>query len=174
MEFQRANDQFKISLLDQHAQCYRILSALFCKRGNPSEALFVVELGRARALVDLMSAQYAVKLQVSVSSQAQFGIERIVNKEINCSCLYISYGLCYMFLWVLKANRPILFRQIDVNQCFVSKGSKRNVREVFSEGTVRKFGVLPQEHCEDRSLFPSNLSDAARESSQQDSMAASV
>ena len=167
-KFLRANDQFKISLLDLHVECYHTLSALFCKLGNPSEALYIVELGRARALADLMSARYAVKLQVSVISQSRFGIERIMNKENNCSCLYISYRACCMFLWVVKVNKPVLFRQIDVNECFVSKGSNRNVHEVFSEGTVRKFGGLPQEHCEDRSLFLSNPSDSARESSQRD------
>ena len=166
--FLRANDQFKISLLDLHVECYHTLSALFCKLGNPSEALYIVELGRARALADLMSAQYAVKLQVSVILQSPFGIERIMNKENNCSCLYISYRACCMFLWVVKVNKPVLFRQIDVNECFVSKGSNRDVHEVFSEGTGRKFGGLPQEHCEDRSLFLSNPSDSARESSQRD------
>ena len=169
----RENEQFKISLQEENIHSYRLLSALLCNSGNPNEALYVVELERARALADLMSAQYAVKLELSANPQSWFGIERIMNKEINCSCLYLSYWASNVFVWVLKANKPVLFRQIDVNGCFVSKGSKRNVHEVFSEGTVRKFGVLPQEHCEDRSLFLSNPSDSARESSQRDSMAAS-
>ena len=167
------NDQFKIFLLDRYILSYQVLSALLCFKGGPNQGLYAVELGRARALADLMSTQYCVRNQMSSNPKSWKGIERIMDKEINCSCLYISYWASNVFVWVLKANKPVLFRQIDVNECFVTEGSERNVDEVFSEETVKRFNVLPQEHCEDRSLFLSNPNDPARESSQQDSMAAS-
>jgi len=166
--FLKDNDHFKISLLDLHNFCYQFLSAQFCKTGNPNKALYVVELGRARALADLMSAQYAVKQQLSVDPQTWFNIERIMEKESNCTCLYLSYWACYMVLWVLKANQPIRFRQTNVNECFVNKGTKRNVHEVFSEETVRTFRGVPPEHCEDRSLLPSKPNDLTRKSTQRD------
>ena len=150
--FLRDRDQFKISFLDQYVDYYRLLSALFCFRGHFNEALYVVELGRARALSDLMSAQYHVKQQISDNPQSWVGIEGIVSKEINCSCLYISYSASVMFMWVLKVNKPILFRFIDVNECFVGKRLKRNVDEIFSDETFRNFQVLPPDRCEDRSL----------------------
>ena len=167
------NDQFKISLLDQHIHSYYLLSALFCSNGNPDQGLYVVELGRARALADLIAAQYSGTKQMPVNLQSWVHIERTMKNEINCSCLYISYWLHVLFVWVLKRNELMLFRQIDVNEFLVNKGTKRNVDEVFSEETVRKFYVLPPEQCEDRSLFLSNVSHPTAESSQQDDLSSS-
>ena len=166
----RDNDQFKISFLDENVLPYQLLSSLFCTTENPNEALYVVELGRARALADLMSAQYSVEKQISVNPQTWVGIERIIAKEGNCACLYISYYNQQIFLWILKANRPMLFRQKNVNDCFMNKGPARNVSEVFGDETFKRYLVLPQEHCEDRSWFPSNASHSTRKSSQEDSL----
>ena len=147
------NDQFKISLLDKHSDSYQLLSAMYCLEGNVKEALCVLELERGRALADLISGQYSAQQQISVTPLSWPNIERIVKNEIDCNCLYVSYFCQDMFLWVLKGNRPTLFRKVDVNQCFVKKGLGRQVHEVFSEKTFRRFNVLRQEECEDRSLF---------------------
>ena len=78
-----------------------------------------------------------------------------------------------MFLWVLKENEPGLFRLTDVNKCFGNKGSKRKVDEIFGEDSaLRRFHVLNQGDCEDRSLFPSDASHSAGQSSLQENMAA--
>ena len=165
------NDQSKISLLDRHADSYHLLSALLCDTGKLTDALHVLELGRGRALTDLMFARYSVDGQIPVNLQLLVGIERIMKKESNCSCLYISYFSCYMFVWVLKEDN-VLFRTINVNECFVNKGSERNVDEIFGNETFRKFHVFPHEPCEDRSLLLSNVSHPKHESSQPDGIAA--
>ena len=171
--FLQANEQFKISLLDRHIASYNLLSALFCVSGKHNDALYVEELGRARALADVISARYSVKQQISVSPQEWVGIERTMRQENNCSCLYISYYNRYMCMWVLKGNKPILFRRTDVNECFVSKGLERTVDEVFSEeSALRKFHVLHKGDCEDRSLFPSDANHSAGQSSQRENMEA--
>ena len=144
---------------------------MLCKSENPNEALYVLELGRARALTDLMSAQYSVKQQITVNPQSWVGIENLMRKDINCNCLYISYYDCYMFLWVLEASKPILFRRMDINGCFVYKGSEWDVGQVFKGGTFRNLYVLPHGNCEDRSLFHSDTT--IRQSTQQDSLAVS-
>ena len=167
------NDQFKISLLDKHCFSYHALSAMFCVSGNATEALCILEHGRARALADLISGQYSAQQQISVNPLSSWAdIERIVKKEINCSCLYISFFSQYMFLWLLKRNKPMIFRQIDVNECFVNKGLERDADEVFSEKSFRSFHVLPEEHCEDRSLSFSKASDLTQKPSEQESLAA--
>ena len=171
----RDNEQFKISLLDQHIESYNLLSGLLCCTGEPGDALHAVELGRARALADLMSARYSVKERIrrSVNPQESDDFERIMKKEIKCNCLYLSYFLHGLFLWVLKENKPILFRLTDVNEGFLNKGSKRNVDEIFGEeSTLRGFHVLNQGDCEDRSLFPSDACHSTGQSSLQVSMAA--
>ena len=146
------DDQFKISLLDRHGDCYDLLSALLCDTGKLTDTLYVLELGRGRALTDLMSARYSVDGQTPVNLQSLVGIEMIMKKESNCSCLYISYFSHYMFVWVLKEDN-VIFRTINVNECFVNKGSERNVDEVFGNETFRKFHVFPHEHSDDRSLL---------------------
>ena len=168
--FLRDNDQFKISFLDVQIYPYRFLSALFCRTGNPAKALYAVELGRARALADLMAAHYSVGEQISSNPQSWDGIERIIKKESNCICLYISYFDQYLFLWILKASQPILFRRIDASEHSVNQRSVKNLDEFFGKEPFRKFQVLPQEHCEDRSLFPSNASHMTGQS-QGDSLA---
>ena len=165
------NDQFKISLLEKHSPYYHSLSALLCVSRNVKEAVRVLELGRARALAELISGQHSAQKQISVNLLSWADIERIVKKEGNCSCLYISYIQHRMFLWVLKGNKPINFRKIDVNECFVHKGLERNVDQVFSEESFRGFTVLPQEHCEDRSLSFLKASDSTREPAEEGSLA---
>ena len=108
--FLRDNEQLKISLLDQHIASYNLLSFLFCVSGKVNEALNVEELGRARALADLMSAHYGVTQQISANPQAWVGIERIMKNENNCNSLYISYCACDMFLWVLNREQTDTFQ----------------------------------------------------------------
>ena len=157
-DFLKDHDQFNISFLDYHASPYKSLCDLFCYKGNYNQALYVVELGRARALADMLSAQYSVEQQISVNPRTWFGIERIVTKESHCACLYVSYLHQNLFLWVIKPNESsILFRHKNVNDCFGKKNVETSVDEVFGDKNFRKCsGSLTQEYCEDRSLFPSN------------------
>ena len=169
------NEQFKISLLDKHSLSYQLLSAMYCLGvGKEKEALCVQELGRGRALADLISGLYSAQQQISVNPLSWPEIERIVKKEIDCNCLYIAYFGQYMFLWVLKGNKPTLFRKVDVNECFVKKGLERDVKEVFSKKTFRRFNVLrhDEESYEDRSLFFSKVGDSKYEISKEGSLAA--
>jgi len=154
------NDQHKISFLEGHDLPYRLLSVLLCSTGNIDEALNVVELGRARALADLMCSQYSTEEQVSINPLPSVRIECVMKKECDCTCLFISYFNQIVFLWVLKANKPILYRAIDVNDCLNNKGSttKRKVDEIFRNEAFRRFPFVAQEHCEDRSLFSSHTS----------------
>ena len=163
--FLRDNDQFKISFLDRHVSPYQNLSLLFCMTGKHYEALHVVELGRARALADLMSGRYCVKIQISVDQETLVGIDKIM-KESGRVCLYISYHDQHLFLWVIKRNKVILFRQMDINDSFGNKlEGERTVNEVFGDVTFRKLLHLSQGQYEDRSLSPSNISHLACESS---------
>ena len=165
------NDQFKISLLEDRNRSYHSLSALLCVYGKEKDAVCVLELARARALADLISVQHSAQQQISVNPSSWADIERILEKESNCSCLYISYLGQLMFLWVLKGKKQIHFRKIDVNECFVHKGLKRNADQVFSEESFRRLNVLSQEQCEDRSLSFVKASDSTRETAEEESLA---
>ena len=173
--FLGCNDQFKISLIDKHSTSYELLSALYCGVGNAKEALCVLELGRGRALVDLISGQFSEQKQISDNPLSWPDIERIVKKETDCNCLYISYFGQHMFLWVLKGKKTTLFRKVNVNKCFVNKGLDRRVQEVFCEQAFRRVNILrhDQEHYEDRSLLFSKARDSTHETSEEGNGAAS-
>ena len=166
-----SNDQFKISLLDLHSSSFHFLSSMLSVSGNAKEALSVLELGRGRALADLISALYSGQQQTSVNPPSWADIESIVKKECNCSCLYISHFLQYMFLLVLKGNKQLHVRKINVNKCFVTEGLERTVYEVFGEKSFREFNVLPEEQCEDRSLAFSKANDSTCEPAEEESLA---
>ena len=165
------NDRFKILLFETHCHCYHSLSTLLCVNGKEKEALCVLELGRARALADLISGHHSAQQQLLVNPPSWANIERIVKKESNSSCLYISYFTQYMFLWVLKENKPLHVRKIDINECFATKGLERDVDLIFREESFRRFKVLPQEHCEDRSLSFLTANDSKRDPADEESLA---
>ena len=149
--FLRDNDQFKVSLSDVRSLPYRDLAALFVFWGNPNKALYVTELARARALADLMVRLYSVERQISSDPQSWIGIEYIMKHESYCSCLYISYYGRKMFLWILKTSGVIHFRTITVNESNIAAGSSDSLEDIFAK-SLRSFGIVPEEDCEDRSL----------------------
>ena len=145
----RDNDQFKLSFSDLNIYSYRNVSVLLCKTGNPTETLYVSELSRARALADLMSARYSLKNNISANLRTWAGLEGIVAKECNRTCLYVSYHSDSIYLWILKEGRVADFQEIKENDLISQEGLSQHLDEFF---TFRSFGVLPEELCEDRSL----------------------
>ena len=171
-----SSDQFKISFLQEHVFPYQMLSHMFCSTGHVTDALLVVELGRARALRGLMSTQYSIENQISLNPQSWAGIERIMKNELNSSCLYISYFDNFLFLWILKGEKSVVLKQIDVNDVFINKRATtvRMVDEFFGIETFRRFHTFPVENCEDRSLLPSNICNQTVKSTQEGFEAASL
>ena len=124
--------------------------AIQLSKKNPLEALHVVEMARARSLAHLMAIQYFGK-QFLVTPKSMLGIERIMNKEPSCVCLYISYVKQDMSFWILKTS-GVKYRTINVCKDFDRVGSIRNFGGFFAK--FRKFSVPPLKNCEDRSLRP--------------------
>ena len=148
--FNDDNDQFKVSLLENHGP-YKSLSIMFSATGYPQDALYVEELGRARALADLMAAQYSVENHISSDPQSWSGIENIIKNERNCTCLYISYINKFIFHWVLKTSGDIHFRRKIVKEKTLRAELVVDLDGLFNK-SFRNFGILPPENCEDRSL----------------------
>ena len=151
------NDQIKISFADKHVFPYQGLSGLLCDAGNPISALYVVELGRARALADLMATQYCTETHISANPQSWINIGNVTKKENNCTCLYISYYAHKVFLWILKTSGVFHFRTITVDEHTLHTRLAQpaiNVDEFFAimAKSFRTFGILPEGVFEDRSL----------------------
>ena len=169
--FLNDHEQFKISLLDKLGGYYRAIGHRICQAGYPNEGLYAEEIGRARALADLMTTQYSIENEISVKPQAWVGIERIVKKEHNGACLYISYLNKFIKLWVIKACNQIFFQEMNVNDCFATDKTLTKVADVFCTEIFRETHCLAPGQCEDRSWFPSNVdSEQTRKSSQGNSL----
>ncbi|CAH3168699.1 unnamed protein product [Porites lobata] len=156
LNFLGNNDRYKILFFDKHASPYRLFSSLCSSSGKHYEALHVVELGRARALADLVADRYFVEKEASLNPESFAGILKVIRDSSNRTCLYISYHGEDIFLWTAKQSKPIAFRKTKLSESYVSKHGKLSVDDLFKrESLLRNFHVLPQEQCEDRSLFSS-------------------
>ena len=143
------NDDFKVSSSDVHDFPYRNLSVFLCLSENPSHALYVLELIRARALADLMATRYSLESQISADPQSWIGIENIMKNESNSSCLYISYHDHRLFFWVLKTSGIIHFRTTTVDKKLLGAGLVCKLDDFFAK-SFRSFSIVPEEDCEDR------------------------
>ena len=153
--FVKDNDYFKISLMEKHgAFPYKTLSKLTFITENPELSLYVEELRRARALADLMMAQYSAKqAQFSGDPKSLFSIHDIIKREANCTFVYLSVDDEDVWIWILKTSGQILFRRkkgMD-SDSFGNAGSVPNPKVLFSE-SFRHFAILSTENYEDRSL----------------------
>ena len=148
----RENDQWKISFLEGMISPYRRLCTLLCESKNPKPALHVSERGRARALADLMSAQYSVKNRLSANPQTGTDIESIMESELNCSCLYVSYSPGSIYFWILKGGGVTLFREIKGSEIIAYEGTIKNLDDFFASERFRSFGKLAYEINKDESL----------------------
>ena len=152
--FFKDNDEFKILYSNAYNSPYKTLSKLFCTAGNPNKALYVEELGRARALSDLIVAQYSTVRQISADPQSWTGIENFTHLESGSICLYISYDAQSVFLWILKASGVVEFQGNTVDKKTLYTKSAKNLDTFFDNmaTSFRSFGILPPELCEDRSF----------------------
>ena len=148
----QGNDQFKISLLEEQGTFpYELLVRMLCATRNSRDALYVEELGRARVLADSMAGKFSLENHISANPESWFGIEKIVNKESNCAFLYISYHNRDVFIWLLKTNGDIFFRNATVDENTLRAELVVDLDGVF-EKSFRSFGILSEKKCEDRFL----------------------
>ena len=160
--FLQDSDQIKISFTDTRVFPYQMLSEMFRETGNPEDALYVAELGRARALADLMTTGYSAGNRISADPQSWTVVENVMKKESNSTCLYISYFHHTVFLWILKTSGVIQFRELDVDEKTLHTRLAKvaeNLDEFFAimAESFGNFGILPEEVCEDRSLNDNNI-----------------
>ena len=83
----------------------------------------------ARALADLMSAQYSV---LSANPQTWTDIESIMDRELNCSCLCVSFSPGSIYFWILKGGGVTLFREIKGSEVIAYEGTIKNLDEVLA------------------------------------------
>jgi len=120
--FLRNNDDFKVSSSDVRNFPYQNLSVFFCLWGNPTHALYVLELARDRALADLIATQYSVESRISADPQSWIGIESIMKKKATLLVCTFLIMIILLFFWVLKTSGIIHFRRITVDEKLAGAG----------------------------------------------------
>ena len=96
-----------------------------------------------------MASQYLVEQQLSAKPESWVGIENTMKKESNCNCVYISSFHNDLSMWILNTRGIINFRKRKVKDGFFLAGSDSSLEDFFAKG-VRRFGILPEDECEDR------------------------
>ena len=153
--FLKDDDQFKTSLLEEHGNFpYKLLSSFLSSTGEPRDALYVEELRRARGLADFMAAKYSVQELISGNPQSWHGIQNIIPKETDCTCLYISVEKEHARYWILEASGAIHFSRKKVSlEKHVVTQLVPDLDEFFKE-SFRSLGILPQRSLDDTESMP--------------------
>ena len=121
------------------------------------KGLYVLELGRARALTELMSAHYFAEKQITLERRFYNTIEKIITEGGgDYNCLYISYYKLNIFLWILSPRKlEVRLRRIDAKETLTAAGfAVQDLDGLFGKEPFREWHFYPKENCEDRSLFP--------------------
>ena len=108
----------------------------FWGKGEKIEASHVVELGRAKALADLVSDRYFVKKEVSLNPESFAAILKVIRDSSNRTCLYISYCDEDIFLWTAKQGKPVAFRRTKLSESYVSKHREMSEDDLFKKESL--------------------------------------
>ena len=158
-DFNKHNEQLSIPLLENH-QWYKIFSVMLFKAGSPRESFSAEELGRARALADLIATKYSPGVNpISADLQSLSGVKKLINDESNCTYLYLSYIERSVRAAILKPGEDTYFS--DAEEADIPTLMAEHVvdlDDLFNK-SFRSFGVLPRELCEDRSLDDTDYHD---------------
>ena len=157
--FNKHNEQWSIPLLERY-QLYKNFSIMLFYTGSPREALSAEELGRARALADLIAAKYSPGVNhISADLKSLSGVEKLISNESNCTYLYLSYHERSVRAAILKPGEDTYFseeEEADIPTLMAEHVV--DLDDLFNK-SFRSFGVLPRELCEDRSLDDTDYHD---------------
>ena len=157
--FNKHNEQWSIPLLEKY-QLYKLFSFMLFYTGSPREAFSAEELGRARALADLIAAKYSPGVNhISADLKSLSGVKKLISNESNCTYLYLSYYERRVRAAILKPGEDTYFSDeegADIPTLMAEHVV--DLDDLFNK-SFRSFGVLPRELCEDRSLDDTDYHD---------------
>ena len=158
-DINKHNEQLSMSLLEVYGW-YKIFSFFLFLTGSPREAFSAEELGRARALADLIAAKYSPGVNhISADLKSLSGVEKLISNESNCTYLYLSYHDRRVRAAILKPGEDTYFseeEEADIPTLMAEHVV--DLDDLFNK-SFRSFGVLPRELCEDRSLDDTDYHD---------------
>ena len=139
----------KILLDDQNLSCYKSLSWLLLCERNFDQALFTLEVGRSRALVDLISKNYGISRNPIQNELTPNALQSFL-KEQKKNFLFIATLKMKSFsLWFVDTGGSVKFKQVNVDlETELSKESSATEEP----GMNTSSSTLDELQCEDRSL----------------------
>ncbi len=141
----------KLSLDGQDFSCYKTLSWLLLHQGKVNDALFTLELGRGRALVDLIVKNYGIQ-EAPGTNEATSSVLQSLFKSQKRNFLFIAMlEINVIALWFVDKIGNIKFKQVKIHLETVPS-KDYNVVEEFQDDPSRSVPSDQEVLCEDRSL----------------------
>ena len=138
----------KILLDNQNLSCYKSLSWLLLCERNFDQALFTLEVGRSRALVDLISKNYGISRNPIQNELTPNALQSFL-KEQKKNFLFIALKMRSFSLWFVDTGGSVKFKQVNVDlETELSKESSATEEP----GMDTSSSTLDDLQCEDRSL----------------------
>ena len=103
----------KISLDGKNYSCYKSLSWLLLREGNLNQALFTLELGRSRALVDLMSESYGIKRRLVHNEVTPDALQNFFKEQQRNFLFIATFQMNSDFaLWFVDKGGSVKFKLV--------------------------------------------------------------
>ena len=136
-------DAQKITLSDQLLYAYRLLQKVLVAQNKTDAALEIAELGRARALVELLSDRRSSQTappslsqlrQIAKTQNATLVQYSIVGRELRVLNIE-PRDETNLYIWVIPPNGTITFRQVDL------KAAGASLKELVLQTRQEAIGV---------------------------------
>ena len=142
-------DEHKLSLDNKTFYNYTALYTLLVTQGNVDEALCTAERGRARALVDLMSKKYGIRLRRPHSDELPVNKIRNLPTQNQSTIIFVAVARENIYFWVIEEGGKIRFK---LSNCKSRDESVVNLFKLPREQLLRFWLDGRGGQCEDRSL----------------------
>ena len=142
----------KLSLDDKDFPCYKALSWLFLHQGKVNDALFTLELGRGRALVDLIAKKYGIQGAPETNKATASALQSLFKNQKKNFLFIAMLHINVIALWFVGKSGNIKFKLVRVHL---------ETWPFKDDNFVDEFEVAPsgpglsgqqEVQCEDRSL----------------------
>ena len=149
------SERYQIAFADKTVGHYRLMATILCSMKEINLALSVLELGRARTLVELLAKQYSVKNLPGLDKIELLDFQGM-GKKSSCLCLsYLSFE-DNLLVWISKPCGNLVFKKIQLTADGSQDVHKRvpDRKWIGSAGdhTFFLFEDLCLQQSEDRSL----------------------
>ena len=138
----------KLSFDSKNLTSFKSLSWLFLCQGNVNDTLFTLELGRGRALVDLISKKYGIQKAATAIEATSSSLQKFFQQQKR-NFLFIAMLQGIFALWFIDKRGNIKFKR--GLKKVISRGEKVDDTEARCE-VERSFLEDEELQCEDRSL----------------------